>query len=686
MGQDAYLELMEALRTCVKLGFWPRMVEDTTSSTGYKFVWPAGMTSDALLLDDFSGRLRSLVLTEVNESVASKPQKRAKNGAPSIREIYSASGSVAGESAIARPSDLKRTIFEAFEMLLRKRGVSSLYVIFDHLNRTPKIKRILQANSDHRPVQWPSNGDRDSLFVGDHPFRNSIHEYIVCPESKVLLWDYLATGLLDEFAKDYLPECCELVVWSGVYRDAEMLTPFRVAKNIDGVVTGPEPLLPTEDIPYFMCAEADLTILYLAKRFLGKRNIVIASKDNDFIPALLSIYSQALEENMSKSGEITSHGLYLSRKVKITTKIPRSTIPDDVYANYVQKKTGVAKPAAATSTPTHPPPPAAATITIPAAVADVVMKDATKRMDGGDDDDDDDALTFLKPKVEEKKKEEGASVVDFRERLAQLKPPAQSASLATPAKSKKAAQPAVDEIEVSERVPEVIDMGHVFKVVWRAFREAHSWCNCGCDPADVFGSICFMSGSDYYRKLYGLGWTALCCVYLDPVLNKKIGCLCPRDVVVTKPDRPKMYRLDYTAFTKLVALAYCQKLDPKIDIDRTNVSAVRAFIRGRYETNKAKAKPKKPIVGDDGEEKKASRTREPYAPPDHIEAYAARLCWVMNYYTRSHQPGWVSPSGTETSASGESLYGYAVDKESPKGYALAESATIPVRVRVADVY
>ena len=647
------------------------MVEDPNSPDGCKFEWPANMSKDALLLDDFSGRLRSMVLTEVNEHVtaaAAAPSKKSTKGAPSIREIYSAGGSVADEMPIARPSDLKRAIFEAFEMSFRKRGVSTLAVIFDHLNKTPKIKRILQADTAHRPVVWPSDpNERDRIFSGDHPFRNSIHEYIVCPESKILLWEYLATGLLDEFAKEYLPECCELIVWSGIYRDAEMLTPFRVAKNIDGVITGPEPLIPSEEIPRFMCAEADLTIVYLVKRFLGRRNIVISSKDNDFIPALLCIYSQAIDEDRSRIGEITSHGLYLSRKVKMTTKIPRASIPEEVFEKYVQKKTGC-KPLAVPR----------ASIPTPPAVTPLPNVEMESPVQPTNDDGEDDALDFLKSPEEEKKKS-GPSILDFRKRLSPDTNRSQDPSPKTRKANKEEEE--VDCIEISERVPEVIDMGHVFSVIWNVFGAAHSWCKGNCDPTDAFGSICFMSGSDYYQKLYGLGWTSLCAAYLDPTLNKKIGCLCPRDA--PKGDRARMYRLDYSAFCRLVALAYCQKLDSKVAIDRSNVSAVRVFLRNRYEANKAKAKPKKPSP--DGEEK-ASRSRAPYAPPDRIEAYAARLSWVMNYYTRSHQPNWVFTSGTETTPKGESLFGYAEDKDCKKKFAFAENATQGVRVRLADVY
>lgn len=654
MGQDAYEELLEALRSCIGLAFWPRLVSSSAegAEASYKFEWPANMCKNTLLLDDFSGRLRSLVLTEMEGFSAPRVKRMAS--VPTLRDIYSAS-ETEFENLIRRPSDLKRVLFDAYELMLRKRGVNTLVIVFDHLDRTPKIKRILLPKTENRPVVWPKDGE--TLFSGDHEFRNSIHEYIVTPNAKVLLWDYLATALLDEFCAERLPECCELIVWSGVYKGADMLTPFRVAKDYQGVITGPEPMRPSIDIPRFMCAEADLTIIYLVKMFLGKRNVVVVSRDNDFIPGLLSVYSQAVEEYNANRDTVPNpmnFGLYLTRKVKVQTKVPTSQIPNEVLENYLKKK----RERIVVDANTIP-------------MEETKMQEVPEQQQHPQQqqqDDDEDALDFLKPVSNSG----GLSAIDIRTKMMSLSPAA-SKRQKPAAVGKSVGNPSKDShIDISERVTEVIDLGHIFKVLWNAFYTSHGECK-RCDPMDAFASICFMSGSDYYKKLYGLSWTSLCAVYLDRALNEKIGCMCPRDTAANNAGI-KFFRLDYEAFTRLVSLGYARKLDGAKLRDKSDINSVRSFLKSRYEANKSKAaakKSKQALAEEDASNKPARAARQPYAPPDRIEAYAARLAWVINYYTRSHQAGWTMTTGTETDVkTGESLYGYSLDKSV---YAFAEN-------------
>lgn len=719
------------MRTCIENAFWPKRFDDPTALDGIRIEWPDRMRRNSVMLEDFSGRLRSLVLTEAGAGSVELPSlKRTGSAAsvPSIREIYQSASSPEGgiadndRFAIDKPSMLIRYLFDLYEVVMSKRGISTLVVIFDHIGMTPEIKRILRTKQDYRDVVWPrSPAHRDSIFTGDHPFRNNIHEYIYCGESKRLLWDYLGTSLVDDFHKTSMPVCTELIVWSGIYRGSSMMLPYKITKAIDGTITGPEPMLPTVDIPFFPCAEADVTILYLAKAFAGKRNIIVASRDNDFIPALLSVYSQAMMECHSKAVPVNdpkNFGMYIMRKVKARAKIDRTSIPEEVLRAYferigkVQPSGNTARSSSVAVDTPHPSPPAAA-----AAVAAPIAMPRVAEAPEKDDDmgrdvtpaeaEDDNALDWLETSIRANASKKRSHVEDNKASMPETK-------RAAPEPDKSQLSDAVpDFIEISEKVHEVIDIGYLYKVLWRGFYDAHGQCK-RCDPIDVFATIVFMSGSDYYPNLYGVSWTTLMQTYLDPQNAAKIGCLCPSihtSVPHQKSAKPRnlrehsehlnelarhpkrCYQLDYAAFTRFVALAYSRNVNPKDlkGINNSDLNAVRAFLRQRYEVNQAKAKPKAtpPRLKKDGTPYAA---RKPFIPPDRIEAYAARIAFVMNYYTSTHQQHWPwwnhwGPTlGTETDPrTGESLYGYAVNKNDEKGYSLAED-TPGVRVQLKSVY
>ena len=589
MGLKAYLELLAALRRSAESGFWPKVVEDPSVKGGTRFEWPDGLNFRSVMIEDLSGRIRGMVFTLASE-VASQGQ--APLGQDEAVEDT--------REPLTRPSALKRALFELYARQFELRGVTTMYIVFDQLNKTPPIKRILQDDRPVVPVTWPKDGGRETLFTGDHPFRNTIHEYVADREAKPLLWDYLGTALIEEFAAAHLPEGCELVVWGAVYRGRDMLEPYTISKDLQGVVSA-HPLAPTEEVPRFMCVEADVAIIYLVKCYLGRRNVVVTSRDNDFVPALMSVYSQALREHvLFKKTEPNPLAcrLFILRKVIARARVHRSMVSEETLARM-------------------------------AASAQKRRKGAPTDGGGEAQPEDDDALDWLKDSGEVK---------------------------ASPKANGVAADS--DMVEIKGPVMEVMDIGQVFKTVWYVFSNAHRSCKCHCDPMDVFGLICFMSGSDYYKKLPGVTWNKLCATYLEYDNNRRIGCLCPRDNRASGID---YFRLNYEAFTRFVALAYSKTLKPSDVGDRANYGAVRSFLKKKTDDARAKRKTE------------PKTQREATVPPDQPHALAARACWVMNYYTRSWQPSWVFTKGTEVDeGTGESLYGYSPSPTTTKKYDLTE--------------
>lgn len=602
MGLKAYEEILAVLRKAAECGFWPKVIEDTSTPSGFRFEWPDGLNFRSVMIEDLSGRIRGLVFTVTGENANSLSQRQW--GSSSSEELEEV------QEALTKPSILKRILFEMYANHFRSRGVTTMYIVFDQLNRTPPVKRILQDDKPVIPIQWPVGHDRSTLFTGDHPFRNSVHEYVVDKEAKPLLWDYLGTALVDEFAAEHLPEGCELIVWGAVYKGVDMAVPYIISKSLDGVVTC-QPMQPTEEVPRFMCVEADVAIVYLVKAYLGKRNVVVTSRDNDFIPALLSVYSQALREHATfKKTEPNplEYGVFLLRKVIAKAKIHKSQVSEETLAKMAsQKKTQ--KTLDSSSSPAAP---------------------ASTSTPDGEDAGEDDPLDWFK----------------------------ESNGDSSPKTNGKAAGVESDMVEVKGRVVEVIDIGEVFKVIWYVFSNAHRSCKSNCDPMDVFALICFMSGSDYYKKLPGISWNKLCATYLDYDNNRRIGCMCPRDNCASGIN---YYRLNYDAFTRFIALAYSKALKPSDLNDRANYGAVRSFLKKKTDDAKAKRKTVPKVQ------------REATVPPDAPHALSARAAWVLNYYTRSWQPGWVFTKGTEVDPeTGESLYGYSPSTATPKGYDLAE--------------
>lgn len=683
MGLHAYLELLAALRKASEAAFFPKVVPDASHPNGFRFEWPDGLNFRSVMLEDVSGRLRGLVLSQCNDR---SPATRAAQGQAAPPPPPPASFGDEEELAedvlepIDRPSALKRVVYGIYDTQFRQRGVTTLYAVFDHIGRTPEIKRILQAeNKKLRPVEWPA--DRATLFTGDHPFRNTIHEYVMDREAKQLLWDYLATALLDEFPAQCLPECCELVVWGARYRGADMEVPHSVSRDVNGVLSGVAPLKPTERIPYFPRVEADVAICYLVKAYLGRRNIVVTSRDNDFVPALLSIYSQAMRAHVA--GELdavspTGAGLFILRKVLAKAKVKRELVPPEMLAK-------LKIPTRSSSNSSETCSSAAGSATSgPAAEGEELYDDVLlQAMEAAAAGSSGATVQFQpqpQPQTEQEQQEGEQEEDDALDWLEGSSPgskranPREGVAPLLPSKKAKTPESLVlesDLVEIKEKIVEVIDMGRLFKTVWQLFYNAHQQCQ-KCDPIDVFALICFMSGSDYFKKLPGISWNKLCATYLDYDNNRRIGCMCPRGAL--SKDGVAFFRLDYGAFTRFVALAYAKTLKPAEVKDKANYGDVRSFLKRRAEAAAAKRKPaaKPPKV-----------EREPWIPPEAPQNFAARIAWVMNYYTRSHQLGWVFTSGVETDAeTGAPLYGYSKSPKLPKGIGLSEWIDASVQLKM----
>jgi hypothetical protein len=226
------------------------------------------------------------------------------------------------------------------------------------------------------------------------------------------------------------------------------------------------------------------------------------------------------------------------------------------------------------------------------------------------------------------------------------------------AKPASAESPAGEQVTAPMR--EIIEIGTLSGVVWDIFYKAHK-CK-RCDPMAAFSALSYMAGSDYYKNPAFLSFPKLFEAYIDPDINRKVGCLFPLD----DGPHPKRVRIYRKAFSTFLSLSYCnsRSIPTSAVSDRCNIHAVRAYLKDVKEKNAAKRAPaKQPTKEIDN------------LPPTHPDNYAARLAWVLNYYTKSHQVGWEHTSGLEATESKSedgrptSVYGYALNKEGKADFA-----------------
>lgn len=588
MGLGAYKELLEALRTACPEAFWPKVerIASEAAANGtespesllqqIKLLWPNELRSIGWCIEDMCGTMRGIVLTTTLSAPASEEPLEID---PEDFE------------PIARPSILAEVIAKKFAREMAKRRSEVLHVVWDAIGRTPIIKGILAAKKVYRPVEFPE--PPGALFLSDEPFRNDIHEIFADKQyesaAKKLLYDYITTALLDYYPARILEPSTRMVIWGGYYRGKPMHLPVEVAMDSDGGLLEPRELTCWPGMAEMPYAEADLTIVALVKAAMGVCHCKVNSRDNDFIPALCSVYIEKLREHISNEQvpDPRKTFVFQSRKIKASGKLPSASVGGSLSI-------------------------------LPVA--------APKKTKGG-------MPAFLA------KPEGGLS----------------GGGISLPTATGE---------DVSAPMREVMEIGSLAHTIWSIFYKAHK-CK-RCDPMAAFAALTYGSGSDYFKNPPYLSFTKLFEAYVDPDINRKVGCMFPLD----DGPQPKRVRIDRKAFSTFLALAYCNSRNIPMSAvsDRSNIQAVRAYLKDVKERNASKRPPAK------------QPTREiDNLPPSQPENYAARLAWVATYYTKSHQAGFEHTSGLETVEVRDgivaSLYGYALKNGRAE---FAEVAGVPV--------
>lgn len=585
MGLGAYEELLESLRSSVPEAFWPRI--ERLPDGSIKLLWPKVVHDVSQCVEDMCGTMRGWPLTTVYSPAATVDVDREIGPDELV--------------PIACPADLAETIAKKFSREFAQQRTRLLHVVWDAIGGTPIIKGILAEKRQLRPVEFPH--PPDTLFTSNAPFRNDIHEIFSDKQfeglAKRLLYDYICNSLLDFYPSKILEPGTRMIVWGGFYHGKPMKLPVSIEMSTEGVLSEPTELSiwpGFSDMPYH---EADLTIIALVHSALGHGHVKVNSRDNDFIPALCSVYIDKLKAFMASrktAPDPRAYSVLISRKVEAKG---RMVVP-------LNGSSG-SSDSSASGTPAVP-------RTIPS--------------------------LFKKPN--------GANTSKLSEN-----------NTGTPIKTK---------------VRELLDVGALAAKMWIAFSKGHRNCKL-CDPMAAFAAVCYGSGSDYYRKAPYLSFRQLCATYLDPDCNRKIGCIFRVDASAT----PRRVRVDRKAYIRWLALAYVRSrnLKPADVPDPCNLTLIRAHLNDVKEKNAAK---KKPTASD-----KPARTVD-NLPPQHPDHYAARLAWVLSYYLKSHQPGWVHYNGLEEEVvEGKvvSVFGYAKDKNTGKPD-LAENLGVPVKA--IDIY
>lgn len=614
--------------------------------------WPPQLSSIGIAIDEFNGTVRGLPLgTKAQRKMWTEEAKRAKTDpsqtpSPSGEEEdfpeedgdeeggggKTGSGTLGNSAStssldqdledippIATPEDLLLYLFDRYSKIFFYNNARELHVVWDYIGRTPAIKAILRQPVPAKPIVWPA--DHSTLFTSNQPFQNSIHDFFADKEARKLLYDYLTTSLLERFPTEgYLPLGSRIVLWGGYYKGQECRHPLYVEND---ALTGlsPEPIeMEDLDAP---CAEADVMIAYIVWKNLGKHHQILFSKDSDFIPILLSVVNQAYKSDAIPDPK--KYRVFLSHKILIKHRVPL-----DDFAN-LQKDLEQLR-----------------------LKQEQEAKKQQQQQQNPDQDlwnEEDDP--FLRELLE-------SDPTPVEPPPMALKSPPPS-SIKNPGKAPNNKRKKNDDgkMEIKAKIREVIDMNEMYERVWSLMYSLHEKCG-KCDPIDAFVGLLFMSGCDYYKNPPLVTFKVLCNVYFGDSgsFHRRFGCLCPYDV------QAPVFRLNLGVFKTLLARAYksCSAIKNTQIADESYEYICSLLHKRKAEADRAKTM-KAPIIPPSikmGPTRKAPDR----LPPLYPERYAANVHWLVNYYTRSHLPGWKPTNGLERDPDSDlSLHGYVHDPE-----------------------
>lgn len=207
-------------------------------------------------------------------------------------------------------------------------------------------------------------------------------------------------------------------------------------------------------------------------------------------------------------------------------------------------------------------------------------------------------------------------------------------------------------VEKKGYVREMIDIGALCLKAWPIFYARHGYCK-RCNPLDAFVLILLLTGCDYVKKPNFIVFKDILAAYL--LHNKGVGCVCPRD--------PKgiLFRIDYSAFLRLLSAAYATKNKLKLP-DPYNYGAVLSKLRA---TKEAADQEKARKAANSGPRPLSNRKPIDRLPPANPLGLCGRLCFTTNHYLRTQHMQLINGlfNGLEKDKStGKSLYGYTMDQ------------------------
>lgn len=607
----------------------------TTAFDPDQVVWPDGLNSLGCAIDEMNGTVRTLPLGTKEERVrwyeeakqqAREDKRREESGfeddAASDQEeeaveeegdLKSSGGRPSQESvdeeleALLYPEDVLKYFFDRYSRIFYHNGAGEIHVVWDCIGWTPAIKGILRTPAASKRVVWPKK--RETLFTGNHRFQNSIHDFFDDKEARKLLYEFLTTAILERFPKEgYFPQGSRVVVWGGWYKGTEMCKPLYVENDALKGISAPTGL----DDPTAPLAEADVLIGYIVRQYIGYGHIMVLSKDSDFIPVLLSVMNQ----HYKTSPNPTKYRVFFSHKILVKSKISQ-----EEHAK--------------------------------------LQRDLAVNNTATEEEDIDAILKAFGDDPAEAAPADAFTVKHFPTKTSSPSTPKGSPIPPPPTagarKRKTADDGEVPMVEIKAKIREVIDINALYEKVWTMMHATHKTCTL-CDPMDAFFALVFLSGCDYMKKLPSVTFKTLCYIYFTPETHKQVGCLCPYDGGV--------FRLRLSSFKTLAALAFKHFRNLKNEELKAPNSITYEDVRNAMAKRKANNENKAALAAKKAAEKMPQQIRKPrkapeYVPPEHPERYAANLVWIVNYYTRSYQPGWTPSNGLEVDPkTGLSLYGY----------------------------
>jgi len=216
-------------------------------------------------------------------------------------------------TGFVRPSHVGNFFIRRFlEFFLSMHRLRTIRFVMDYLGCTPKSKTITRFGPTEKPVLWPT--DPDTLFTGDHRFRNNVNQLFADPKAKRLFYAYITHVLLMRFVTDVgFPDGACIIIYGAVWEGSDGCEMVVGKDAKTGLPYAPRPLG-----SWCPRAEADLVIRYLLNEHRATSNQLLISADSDFYPIILDVVKQKYHQDKNPDAYNIYWRSGLTYSVKLT--------------------------------------------------------------------------------------------------------------------------------------------------------------------------------------------------------------------------------------------------------------------------------------------------------------------------------------------------------------------------------